>query len=103
MVAFVESRRPRILSPGIMAGAAENDVPEINQPEPVGKLDPSEALVIHLDAPRSGNIVDREAGADRTVIAGDAAQGLQRLDPEARPVLERPAIFVGAPIEMSRQ
>lgn len=86
-----------------MAGAAEDDVPEVDEAEPVGKLDPAQTLVIHLDSPGSGNIVDGEAGGDGAMVAGGAAQRLQRLDPEPGPVLEGAAIFVGATVEMPRQ
>src|SRR3546814_19682286 len=87
--------------PRIVAGAADDHVPEVDQAEAGGQLDPAQPLVLHLDAPRPRQIVDGEAGRDGAVVAGNPPQCFDRLDPEAGAVLERAALFVGSPVEVA--
>ena len=103
MVGLVEARRAGILAPFILAGAADDDVPEIDQALIGDQLDEAQPLVMHLHAPGAGEIVDGDAGPDRALTVRHLADGLDGLDPEAGAVLERAAIAVGAPVEVARQ
>ena len=102
MVALVEARRTGILAPFLPAPPMMTSQ-RSTRPSRVDKLDEAQALVVHLDAPGTGELVDGEAGGDGAMVAGRAPQRLQGLDPEAGAVLERAAIAVGAPVEMARQ
>src|SRR3546814_1327490 len=79
--------------PRIVAGAADDHVPEVDQAEAGGQLDPAQPLVLHLDAPRPRQIVDGEAGRDGAVVAGNPPQGFERPASEAGPALVSAAII----------
>ena len=100
---FVEARGAGILAPFVLARAADDDVPEIEQALLRHQLDEAQALVMHFHAPGAGEIVDGDAGRDRALPVGHLADGLQGLDPEAGAILEGAAIAVLAPVEMARQ
>ena len=69
-------------------------VPEVD--ERLGRADEREPL-LELDA-RALERVGRDAHRDRAVVADGLAHALERLEPEARAVLERAAVLVRAAV-----
>ena len=92
-----EARGARVLRP--LDDRADVDVPEVD--EVVGEPDEAEPL-LELDAGRPERL-DAEAHRDRAVVADRLAHGLERLEPEARAVLERAAVLVGALVVEGRE
>ncbi len=92
-----EARRARVLRP--VENRAHVDVPEVD--EMVGEADELEALR-ELDARRPEGL-DAEPHRDRAVVADGFAHCLERLEPEARAVLERAAVGVRALVVEGRE
>ena len=99
MVLLEEPRGSRILPP--LGDVADREVPEVD--DVVAVLDEPHAVLTHLDRGRSEQVVDGEARGDRAVVADRLADLDQRLAPEARPVLERAAVAVGASVVVRRE
>ena len=78
---------------------ADGDVPEVD--EVVGEADELEALV-EVDAVRAQR-GDGNPCRDGALAVHRLARELEELHPEARPVLERAAVLVGAPVVERRE
>ena len=66
-------------------------------------LDEADAVLADLDRRRPQQVIDREPRRDRAVVADGLADLDQRLAPEARAILERAAVLVGATVVVRRQ
>ena len=67
----------------------------------VSERDELEAFV-KIDAPGPERI-DGESRRDRAIVANSFAQAFERFKAEARPILERSSVFVGAPVHERRE
>ena len=77
---------------GAVGDRADVHVPEVD--EVIGQPNELESL-LELDSVGPSG-VDGEPGGDRAVVADGLAHELERLEPEARPVRQRPAVLVRA-------
>ncbi len=84
------------------ARRADLYVPQVD--EVIDVLDEPNAILEHRDPePVLGERVDREAHAERTVVAEGVADQLEHLAREPGAVLERAAVLVAAPVEVRHQ
>ena len=94
VVRLVETRRPRILTP--FGDIRDVDVPQVGQPLSGDDLDELHAVLAHLDAGRSDDGVDGEAGNNAAIRADGGFHALEAFEPETGTVLDVAAILVGA-------
>ena len=95
-----EARRPGIVAPAVVV--RDLDVPQIAQAAGLDHLDETHAL-FEIEALGAVQGVDGIASANRAIGADALFQGVEKLEPETRPILERAAVFVGAVIELLDQ
>src|SRR5207248_5758961 len=91
MPALMVAARRRAV-PGAVGDPAYVHVPEVD--EAIGQRNELESL-LELDSVGPPG-VESESGGDRALVADGFAGELERLEPEARPVRERPAVLVGS-------
>ena len=96
---LIEARRPRVLSP--LGDVADIDVPQVDQG--VGHLDEFHPVDLDFELTRPVQRVDREARGDRAVVSDRPPHLLQRLQPEAGAVFQRPAVLIGALVVVVRE
>ena len=96
---LVESGRPGVLAP--LGDVAHVHVPQIDQR--VGQGDELHAVILDLDAGVAVERIDGEAGGDGRVVAHGAADFFQGLEPEARAIFQRAAVFVLALVVIGRE
>ncbi len=95
----VEARRRRVLAP--LGDAGDVDVPHVD--EMVDELDERQRVALELRAGLAHEHVGRDAHGDGAVVSDRGLDLLDRLAPEARAVLERAAVLVGAVVVVRRQ
>ena len=95
----VETRGPGIFTP--FRYIADIDIPHIDQG--IGKFDELQTVPLDFDACLGDECIDSESRCDGAVIAHRVPDFLQRLDPEACPILQRAAVAVGALVVIRRE
>jgi hypothetical protein len=101
MSRLVEAGGARVLTP--FGNVADVEVPQVHQTFAVHELDELETIVECLHTIGTIKGVHREACRDSRLVPDRALHGPKRFDPEARPVLERATISVGAAIVVVRE